>query len=97
MVYRDLQGTYWYQGLLAVSYTPTVATAADRLAGKVWSVAGDVTNAGHSCPSVQWKQGRQWCFGPTLAYTGSGSLSAVAEVVEPRGTRMTVVSPSFFV
>lgn len=96
--YRSVNGTYYYQGALQVSYAESSPGSSDLFAGKSMSARGSTGKATgiRDCPSFSWSRGTVlWCFSPTVPFTGAGErLYAKGYLLDRAGGWHPVWSPS---
>jgi hypothetical protein len=96
--YRSTGETYYYQGVLELTYHARVRGGSDNFGGQSMSVLGSTGKATgiHNCPSVTWTDGQKgWCYSPTIPFRGSDKLYGKGDVIDPAGGHHAVWSPVF--
>ncbi len=96
--YRSVGETYYYQGVLELTYHPRAPGGRDTFGAQSRSVQGSIgkTTGIHNCPSVTWTDAQKgWCYSPTIPFRGSDKLYGTGEVIDPAGRRHAVSSPVF--
>ena len=88
--YRNSSGTFYYQGVLGVTYIANVAGASDVFGGRSMSVrqsTGKATGL-RDCPRIKWINGMtRYCYSPTVTFRRPPDdvLYAKGYVIDPPG------------
>ncbi len=88
--FRSTSGTYYYQGVLSLTYIANVSGASDVFGGRSMSVRQSTGRATGSrdCGRITWSNGQtRHCYSPTMAFRGppQDGLYAKGYVFDPPG------------
>lgn len=97
--FRNPSGTYYYQGVLQVSYHESWVGASDLFSGKAMAARSGVAAASAvgDCPTGMWTNGDVlWCYSsPTTTFRGAGAkLYGKGVLIDYRGGWHPVWSPT---
>ena len=96
--YRNQAGTYYYQGVIEVTYAQARAGGSDPFSGQAMAVPVSTKHATTlvDCPRVVWGDGGDlWCFSKTVTIHSPGQqLYAKGILIDAAGKQYPVWSPT---